>query len=299
MDILKQAQIIPIFSVYPDKTSKKFTHHKFFKEPMTISDAINLQEITSSNEVDKNQVTDSSIASSLPPELTSSLPLESTSPLSHESTPSLLFESDDLSSLWPNAVIKSLISYLSDNMSLYRMNKQKFYYKAALYLGNGKTGDQVHNKISSLINRYMEESSNKTGKGVSNWLFYTEMNDIFGNRENVNPDYLINSTDNGNDKNKSLKSNKKRRLDEDEMHYIKSIDMITQSKKIEAETKQKLLELEKEKLQFEKEKWEHEKNEKIILEKYKLELEYKLQLDLKTRELELKFKNEAVMENEL
>ncbi|CAG8664177.1 6219_t:CDS:2, partial [Dentiscutata heterogama] len=90
--------------------------------------------------------------------------------------------------------IKSLLSYLSDNMSLYRMNKQKFYFKATLYLGNGKTGDQVRNKISSLINRYMEESSNKTGKGASNWLFYTEMNDIFGNRENVNPDYLVNST---------------------------------------------------------------------------------------------------------
>ncbi|RIB27549.1 hypothetical protein C2G38_2029285 [Gigaspora rosea] len=125
-------------------------------------------------------------------------------------------------------------------MSLYRMNKQKFYYKAALYLGNGKTGDQIYRNNSQ--------------------------------------------KDNGNDKNKSLKSNKKRRLDEEEMHYIKSIDMITQKK---------------EKLQFEKEKWEHEKNEKIILEKYKLELEYKLQLELKTRELELKFKNEAVMENEL
>ncbi|RIB15382.1 hypothetical protein C2G38_2247657 [Gigaspora rosea] len=181
MDILKQAQIIPIFSVYPDKTSKKFTHHKFFKEPMTISDAINLQEITSSNEVDKNQVTDSSIASSLPPELTSSLPLESTSPLSHESTPSLLFESDDL-------VLSSPSSPSS------KPKNKKKTKKSALYLGNGKTGDQVHNKISSLINRYMEESSNKTGKGVSNWLFYTEMNDIFGNRENVNPDYLINST---------------------------------------------------------------------------------------------------------
>ncbi|CAG8816234.1 28495_t:CDS:1, partial [Dentiscutata erythropus] len=39
--------------------------------------------------------------------------------------------------------------------------------------------------------------------------------------------------DNGNDKDCTLKSNKKRCLDEDEMHYINSIDIITQTKKTE------------------------------------------------------------------
>ncbi|CAG8724090.1 11637_t:CDS:2, partial [Dentiscutata heterogama] len=37
-------------------------------------------------------------------------------------------------------------------------------------------------------------SANKTGKGISKWEFLTEMNEIFGNRENVHPDYRINST---------------------------------------------------------------------------------------------------------
>ncbi|CAG8488877.1 3669_t:CDS:2 [Scutellospora calospora] len=290
MDILKRAQTVPTFSVYPDKTFKKFTHHNFFKEPMTISDAINLQDITLPNGEDKNQAINSVITPSLPLELTPSLSLESIPSLPLESTPSLPFEST------PSLLLES------DTL-------EKFYVKAALYLGNGKTGDQIRSKIRSLINTYMEESSNKTGKGASDWPFYTEMNNIFGNRENVNPDYLVNSTgqiyrnnlpkDNSNNKDCSLKSNKKRRLDEDELHYIKSIDIITQSKQIEAETKKKLLELEKEKLQFEREKWEHEKNEKIILEKYKLELEYKLQLELKTRELEIKFKNKETTENEL
>ncbi|CAG8683316.1 28009_t:CDS:2 [Gigaspora margarita] len=248
MDILKQAQTIPIFSVYPDKTSKKFTHHNFFKEPMTISDAINLQEITSSNEVDKNQVTNSTDTND-----------------------------KESSFLWPNAVIKSLLSYLSDNMSLYRMNKQQFYFKVLYILVMVKWEIRFIIRSGHLSTGVWKKAQTKPAK-------------IYRNNS---------QKDNGNDKDKSLKSNKKRRLDEDEMHYIKSIDMITQSKKIEVETKQKLLELEKEKLQFEKEKWEHEKNEKIILEKYKLELEYKLQLDLKTRELELKIKNEAVTENEL
>ncbi|CAG8532648.1 13037_t:CDS:2 [Dentiscutata heterogama] len=224
MDALKRAQTVPTFSVYPDKTSKKFIYHNFSEESMTISNTINLQEIISPKE-DRNQIINSII--------TPSLPLESIP--SFESTSSLSLKSDALAH---------------------------------------KTGDQVRNKISSLINKYMEENSNKTGKGASNWPFYTEMNDIFRNRENVNPDYLINSTG-------------------------QSIDIITQSKKIEVENKQKLLELEKEKLEFEKKNWKHEKNEKIGLEKYKLELEYKLQLELKTRELELKFKNKAVMENKL
>ncbi|CAG8808241.1 21202_t:CDS:1, partial [Racocetra persica] len=57
-----------------------------------------------------------------------------------------------------------------------------------------KTGKQVHNKLQNLVTKYMTESLNKTDKGVSTWPFYTEMNDILGNRENINLNYLINST---------------------------------------------------------------------------------------------------------
>ncbi|RIB05707.1 hypothetical protein C2G38_2218934 [Gigaspora rosea] len=90
------------------------------------------------------------------------------------------------------------------------------------------------------------------------------MNNIFGNRENGNPDYLINSTGqiygtsleqkSNESKDSSLKSDKKRRLNEDEIHYIKSMDTITESKKIEAETRKKLYDLEKDKFEYEREK---------------------------------------------
>ncbi|CAG8779180.1 7730_t:CDS:1, partial [Gigaspora rosea] len=47
-------------------------------------------------------------------------------------------------------------------MSLYRTNKNKFYLRAAMHLGKGKTGEQVCNKLRRLITKYMDESSNKT-----------------------------------------------------------------------------------------------------------------------------------------
>ncbi|CAG8609722.1 3111_t:CDS:2, partial [Scutellospora calospora] len=254
MNILKKAQTQPIFSVYQNKIS---TRHNFsIKKPISICEVINLQDDqVETITLDNNEnYTDNSVTTSLLT-LNSDNLFSSPKPMikKKQKTNSLVNDSDNETTLWPNSIIKSLISYLSDNMSLYRLNKEKFYLKAALYLGKGKTGLQVHNKIRSLIDKYMAESSNKTGKGTSTWAFYSEMNDIFGNRENMNSDYIVNSTD--------------------EEHYVKSIDLITkskrteaESKKIEAETKQQLLKLEKKKFKFEQKKWEHEKEERIILE---------------------------------
>ncbi|CAG8650311.1 231_t:CDS:1, partial [Racocetra fulgida] len=103
-------------------------------------------------------------------------------------------ENIDDKKLWPNSIIKSLLAYLSDHMKDYQFRKNQFYVKAALYLSKGKIGSQVATKIRWLINKYMKESANKMGKGASKWEFFTEMNEIFGNRENVHPDYLIDST---------------------------------------------------------------------------------------------------------
>ncbi|CAG8599426.1 6017_t:CDS:2, partial [Scutellospora calospora] len=310
MDILKQAQTQPIFSVYPNKISKKFTRYNdFLKEPDIIND--DQIEIISLNNEDENCATNTiTMPSNMQSSKTKAFFLSpytnisssninilspntnilspNTNPLSPNINPLSpninplspnpdtssskqkkiinLDDSDDDNKLWPNSAIKSLLSYLSDNMSSYRMNKDKFYLKAAIYLGKGKTGKQVHNKMQSLISKYMNESSNKTGKGASTWLFYTEMNNIFGNRENVNPDFIINSMGQTygtslepKDKDYSLKSKKKRKLDDDEVRYINSMDTITETKKIEAETKQKQLNLERDKFLYEKEKEENER----------------------------------------
>ncbi|KAF0466796.1 hypothetical protein F8M41_026087 [Gigaspora margarita] len=71
--------------------------------------------------------------------------------------------------LWPNSTTKSLLVYLSDYIKDYQFRKNQFYVKAALYLRNEKTGSQVASKIKWLINKYMKESANKTGKDVSKW----------------------------------------------------------------------------------------------------------------------------------
>ncbi|CAG8481270.1 5410_t:CDS:2, partial [Dentiscutata heterogama] len=155
--------------------------------------------------------------------------------------------------LWPNSVVKSLLIYLSDHINDYQLKKNQFYYKAALYFGKGKTGLQVATKIRWLINKYMKENTNKTRKAVSKWIFFTEMNKIFGNRENVNPKYIIDSmgkpskNTNQSEKDHSLKR-KKYKLSEDDEVYIHKI---SKSKKIAAQTKKQLYDLEKEKLEFE------------------------------------------------
>ncbi|RIB08677.1 hypothetical protein C2G38_329858 [Gigaspora rosea] len=81
----------------------------------------------------------------------------------------LVSDTEDINDkkLWPNSTTKSLLVYLSDHVKDYQFRKNQFYVKAALYLGKGKTGSQVASKIRWLINKYMKESANKTGKGAS------------------------------------------------------------------------------------------------------------------------------------
>ncbi|CAG8838340.1 25134_t:CDS:2, partial [Gigaspora margarita] len=167
--------------------------------------------------------------------------------------------------LWPNSTTKSLLVYLSDHMKDYQFKKNQFYVKAALYLGKGKTGSQVASKIRWLINKYMKESTNKTGKGVSKWEFFMEMNEIFSNRKNVHPNYLIDSTEKVSknieqpEKDHSLKRKKCSKLSKDDKIYIQSMTTISESKILSAKTKQQQFDLKKEKLQFEREKFEHQK----------------------------------------
>jgi hypothetical protein len=94
---------------------------------------------------------------------------------------------------WTELETKTLLSYLSENFDLYRKRKNKFCAKAALKIGNKRTTSQVNLKIQSLITKFEEENREETGKGRSCWEYFDEMNEIFGNRENVQPDYLLSS----------------------------------------------------------------------------------------------------------
>jgi hypothetical protein len=96
---------------------------------------------------------------------------------------------------WSDSEIKTLLSFISDNFDYYRANKTKFYAKAAIKVGNNRTGVQVKSKLQALITKFEEENQEKTGKGRSDWPYFNYMNEIFGNRENVYPDYFISNID--------------------------------------------------------------------------------------------------------
>ncbi|KAF0550444.1 hypothetical protein F8M41_024570 [Gigaspora margarita] len=332
---LKLAQSKPIFKVYQEKNKD---------HPYKITSDDNLYE---SNSSASNNTYDSCVTPIFKPSASIIEPLSSIEPLSpiieplssnikplsstikplspimassSNSTKSdnkslaidLVSDTKDINDkkLWPNSTTKSLLVYLSDHMKDYQFRKNQFYVKAALYLGKGKTGLQVASKIRWLINKYMKESANKTSKGASKWEFFMEMNEIFGNRENVHPDYLIDSTGKVSknidqpEKDRSLLKRKKcSKLSEDNKIYIQSMTTISESKILSAKTKQQQYDLKKEKLQFERKKFEYQKcieleSKSLELEKYKLELEYKMKLELCVKELELKYKyNVEVKEN--
>ncbi|CAB4428640.1 unnamed protein product [Rhizophagus irregularis] len=96
---------------------------------------------------------------------------------------------------WSDSEIKTLLSYLSDNFDCYRTNKTKFYAKAAIKIGNNRIGVQIRSKLQALIARFEEENREKTGKGRSEWPYFDDMNEIFGNRENVYSDYFVSNID--------------------------------------------------------------------------------------------------------
>ncbi|CAG8491670.1 21948_t:CDS:2 [Cetraspora pellucida] len=96
-------------------------------------------------------------------------------------------ESISSSKFWTDSETKALLSFLSDNFGLYRKNKTKFYAAVAINIGNNRTSMQVDSKIQS------------------KWPYLDEMNELFGNRENVKPDYLISSIDDNKLKKSGLK----------------------------------------------------------------------------------------------
>ncbi|RIB17544.1 hypothetical protein C2G38_2037644 [Gigaspora rosea] len=119
------------------------------------------------------------------------------------------------SKFWSDSETKALLSFLSDNFDLYHKNKPKFYAAAAINIGNNRTSVQVDSKIQSLRTRFEKENKEETGKARSKWPYLDEMNELFGNRENVKPDYLISSIDNDmiveSDKNHTTTISKKKK----------------------------------------------------------------------------------------
>src|SRR5438874_2128814 len=97
----------------------------------------------------------------------------------HNQLPALqtmeLTDSENETQHWSDSEIKSLLSYLSDNFDLFRTNKTQFCARAAMKIGNNRTGTQVKYKIQALIKKFEEENREETGKGRSNWQYFDMM----------------------------------------------------------------------------------------------------------------------------
>ncbi|CAG8584485.1 2940_t:CDS:2 [Gigaspora rosea] len=210
MDQLTIAQTKPVFTVYPDNTQRKFTQYDL-STPTEQVHSPNFSCFEQTN---------------LPnPTLNNSFISSSTS------EDSLL--NDDL-----------IISSSSQKkFSNYCKNKETFYANAALHIG-GKTSAQVRGKIQNLIKKYSEEKKEETGKGTSKWAYFYLMNEIFGNRENVRPESLIDSTGKWNEEHAEIEREKL---------------------KFDKEKFQAQIKLEQERIELEKFK----ENGKIELEKFK------------------------------
>ncbi|CAG8519093.1 12502_t:CDS:2, partial [Dentiscutata heterogama] len=267
MDQLKIMQTRPVFTVYPDKTGKKFTQYN------------NLEEASSSNTTlpDLNYILFEPV-----------------------------LEYDDTNSKWTDSAIKLLLAYLSENFSYYCKNKEKFYARAALHIG-GKSNLQVRGKLQGLVRKYSDESKEKTGKGTSKWPYYSLINEIFGNRENVHPETLHCSNNIGNEK---IQRGKKPKLNENNSAYIESVATISESKKLSAKSRRQWneahSEIERDKLKAEKDyreenlklrnlEYELKKKEvdariKIEEEKFEFEKRMKEHFEQKLKELELRVK---------
>ncbi|KAF0427869.1 hypothetical protein F8M41_005959 [Gigaspora margarita] len=137
------------------------------------------------------------------------------------------------SKFWSDSETRALISYLAENFNLYRKNKTKIYGMAAIKIGNNRTSAQVSSKIQSLKSRYEKENKEETGKARSKWAYLDDMNEIFGNRENVKPDYLLSSInlDDESDDNDLMVSNKKRKISEIDQIYLDELKSLRKAKK--------------------------------------------------------------------
>ncbi|POG82162.1 hypothetical protein GLOIN_2v1867592 [Rhizophagus irregularis DAOM 181602=DAOM 197198] len=117
-----------------------------------------------------------------------------------------------------------------------------------------------------------KETLEETGKGSSCWEYFDDMNEIFGNRENVRPDYLSSSISSESDINSDVKI-------KPSTSQQKRLEIDIQKLEIERNEREAKLKIEEEKLKWEKEKFEKEQ-----------EFKFKLELERINKEFELKIK---------
>ncbi|CAG8735434.1 44917_t:CDS:2 [Gigaspora margarita] len=124
-------------------------------------------------------------------------------------------ESISSSKFWIDSETKALLSFFDNNFNLYLKNKQKFYAAVAINI----------------------ENKEETGKARSKWPYLNEMNELFGNRENVKSDYLISSIDEDmfakSDENHTttISKKEKRKVSKVDQIYLDELNSLKKAKK--------------------------------------------------------------------
>ncbi|RIA96527.1 hypothetical protein C1645_733135 [Glomus cerebriforme] len=203
---------------------------------------------------------------------------------------------NDDNSKWSEMKIKILLNYWRENLEEWKRGKVKVYQKMVNEnLLPGRTLEQIRNKVGKLRKMYLQKKkkTNSTGESNVEWIWYSQMEEIFSQSKAVNPDYItgssasdfISDTENLDDKENhetetDKPQKKKRRSGIDNLSgviaamgesrdrfYEKKIDSKLQESQKRFELKEKKLnqqyELEKNKLEIEKLRAE---NEKVKLE---------------------------------
>jgi len=96
---------------------------------------------------------------------------------------------------WDDKSTGLLLSFLEENIEIYKKNKSNFAKKAAEKVFPGKLWEQIKNKLARLVARYNEikEKENQTGgeAQAAKWKWFERLDALLGTRENHNPTFLV------------------------------------------------------------------------------------------------------------
>ena len=94
---------------------------------------------------------------------------------------------------WDDKSTGLLLSFLEENIEIYKKNKSNFAKKTAEKVFPGKLWEQIKNKLARLVARYNEikEKENQTGEEAQKWKWFERLDALLGTRENHNPTFLV------------------------------------------------------------------------------------------------------------
>ena len=86
--------------------------------------------------------------------------------------------------------------------------------------GYRKNGEQVRNKLNKMVKKYenLKNDQNTSGESSKVWVHFEQLDRVFGCRDNINPEYVVDGHDVEKRRNEEdcQKSSKKRRKNEDQ-----------------------------------------------------------------------------------